>query len=104
VHDAALADEPPRAHRAQERHVQVDRGLELVGAERREERGADGVVEHRGLEGAQHIPRRVGEVLRRRERQLDRAALDARVDELQPEGPGGARHRRPPLDGIPERT
>ena len=104
VHDAPLADEPSGPHRPQEVDVELEGGLELVRREGGEQGRSHRVVEHRGDEGAEHVAHRVGEGLRRRERELDRALLGIRVDELEPQRGRGARDRRPAFDPIPERS
>ena len=60
------------------------------------------VEQHRRLERAEHVPGRVGEVLGGREGELDRAVLDVRADELEPQRGGRARHRGPSFDRVPE--
>ena len=102
VHDASLADDPSRPDRPQERHAEAHRRLELVGRQRGEQRGTDRVEQHRRLERAEHVPGRVGEVLGGREGELDRAVLDVRADELEPQRGGRARHRGPSFDRVPE--
>jgi hypothetical protein len=85
-------------------HVEVDGGLKLVNLERREERGAHGVEEHRGLEGSEDVAGGIGEVLGAQERELDRPVLDVCIDQFQAQRGGRARQWRPPLRRVPERS
>jgi hypothetical protein len=104
VHHATLAGDPAGPDGPQEVHVELQGRLELVGFQGGQQRRPDGVVQHRRLEGAQHVAGRVGERLGGRERQLDRAGGGVGVDELQSQGRRRARQRRPPVDRIPERS
>jgi hypothetical protein len=87
----------------QELDVQVGGGGELAGAQRRDQRRAQGVVEHRGQEAALDHPGRVQELVAGGERHLDRPGR--RVDGYQfpAEQDRGRGRRDPALHHIPER-
>jgi hypothetical protein len=56
AHDPPVCEQPAGADRPMEGHTELQGRLELVRPERREQRRADGVVEHGGEEGASTFP------------------------------------------------
>ena len=98
VQDPPVREQAAGTDRPEEGHAELQRRLEPVRPERREQRRADGVVEHGSEERAEHVPGRVGERLRRGERQLDRPGLDVRGQELETERGRRGGHGRPALD------
>jgi hypothetical protein len=74
------------------------------GSSVRQQGGADGLPQHRRLEPAEDVARRVGEILGSLERDLNGAGVPVGVDELQTERGRRRRQRRSPLNDIPERT
>jgi hypothetical protein len=97
-------EDPAGTDRAQERDLDVERGLELIGRQRREQRRPDSVVEHRRHERTEHVAGRVRKRLGRGEGQLDRAGVGVDVDQLEAQRGCGTREGDPPFDGIPERS
>src|SRR6185295_7144316 len=84
--------------------LELQRGRELVGRQRADQRRPHGVVEHRGQESTLDRPHRVGELGPGLETYPYGPGL--RVDVLEPptEGDGGGWGRYPAGDGVPEWT
>jgi hypothetical protein len=98
---AALADHPSGLTGRRKCTLILQGRLKLVGFERREERGADRVVEHRGLEGLRARCR--WDRGSPRSPQTPARSMSASTN-FQPQSGSRARHGRSPLDGIPERS
>jgi hypothetical protein len=102
-HDTAQALQGAKPGRPVKLHVEIHGRRELFLVERRRQRGAHGIVEHRREKSTLHVPGRIEENLNRLKPGLDRAALAVDLGKLEAERLRAWRYRQPAVYDFPEK-